>query len=316
MNEYTKYLVAILSVSVWPLLAAAQTVNIPDVNLEAAIRQELDKSTGDITRADMEALTKLEAPNVSIADLTGLEHAINLERLVLNDNEIRDVDPVSGLVISHLNLRNNHIDVFPGSLSLQKINFRFDNNVLIEPQRLPPEVTDGERLVNLSTRGWVGQGDAVLIDGFFLSGNKPSAVLIRGIGPTLGGMGVVGYLTFPEVLVHRIEAGNSPELVAKSTGESILVETLAGYPTSNHLGSTIQIATENVGAFPLERSNIERRVGGSGSGGRFSARLKIDPGNFWDAVLYTWLEPGNYTVTLSGKDGAEGIGMIEVYQVQ
>ena len=38
---------------------ASDVVNIPDEYLEQAIRNELDKPTGDITVADMEVLTSL-----------------------------------------------------------------------------------------------------------------------------------------------------------------------------------------------------------------------------------------------------------------
>ena len=41
-------------------LAPAQTVDIPDPGLHAAIRTALNKPTGDITIADMESLTVLD----------------------------------------------------------------------------------------------------------------------------------------------------------------------------------------------------------------------------------------------------------------
>ena len=65
-------------------MATAQTVDIPDPNLGAAIGIALGKSWGDpITTADMAALTELIALNANISDLTGLEFATNLTRLDL-----------------------------------------------------------------------------------------------------------------------------------------------------------------------------------------------------------------------------------------
>src|SRR5690606_6171645 len=43
------------------------------------------------------------------------------------------------------------------------------------------------RLVNLSSRAYLGTGDDVLIAGFIIDGNVPKRILIRGIGPGLTG---------------------------------------------------------------------------------------------------------------------------------
>ncbi len=68
----------------------ALPVEIPDPELEAKIRSALDKPTGEITQADMESLTILNAtasPAHYIVDLTGLEAAVNLTILELSFNE-------------------------------------------------------------------------------------------------------------------------------------------------------------------------------------------------------------------------------------
>ena len=84
-------------------------VVIPDANLRAVIENSLGKaSSAMITRADMSTLTRLDAPNANIRDLTGLEFANNLIRLDLgeewvsgdgnrNSNEISDFSPLAGL---------------------------------------------------------------------------------------------------------------------------------------------------------------------------------------------------------------------------
>lgn len=75
-----------------PLTVTAQTVNIPDPNLRAAIEQRLGKARGDtITVADMAALTELSALKANISDLTGLEDATNLTRFSLEYNCISDI---------------------------------------------------------------------------------------------------------------------------------------------------------------------------------------------------------------------------------
>ncbi|MCL0107948.1 hypothetical protein M1N70_03085 [Peptococcaceae bacterium] len=59
-----------------------------DTNLEAAIRQELGKPTGNITKEDMAELTNLGANERRITDLSGLEYAVNLTWLSLGSNPL------------------------------------------------------------------------------------------------------------------------------------------------------------------------------------------------------------------------------------
>jgi hypothetical protein len=78
-------------------------VSIPDDNLRAKVEEALDFAVptytpGDpIDTSDMEALTLLSANGAGIVDLTGLETAINLERLFIYSNNISDLSPISGL---------------------------------------------------------------------------------------------------------------------------------------------------------------------------------------------------------------------------
>ena len=73
--RFTFFLLIFLTLS---LTATAQVVDIPNSNLRAAIENALGKSAGvPITVDQMAALTRLEAQNVNISDLTGLEHATN-----------------------------------------------------------------------------------------------------------------------------------------------------------------------------------------------------------------------------------------------
>jgi hypothetical protein len=55
------------------------------------------------------------------------------------------------------------------------------------------------RLVNVSTSGFVGQGDQALVPGFFVGGDAPKQLLIRAVGPGLTQFGVGGVLTDPQL---------------------------------------------------------------------------------------------------------------------
>ena len=101
-------------------------ITIPDANLRAVIEDSLNKARGEaITAAEMATLTRLEAPNSRVRDLTGLEYATELTVLNLgyvltngnrvNSNSISDLSPLSSLTkLTELNLfRNTIADLSP-----------------------------------------------------------------------------------------------------------------------------------------------------------------------------------------------------------
>ena len=85
--------------------------DIPDPNLRAAIEKALGKASGaPITPAEMATLTRLEAQQAGISDLTGLESATNLTDLFLKGNSISDISPLSGLTqLTGLGLNGNDV---------------------------------------------------------------------------------------------------------------------------------------------------------------------------------------------------------------
>ncbi len=97
------------------------TVRIQDANLRAVIEDSLNKASGaPITPSEMASLTRLEAPNSNISDLTGLEFATGLtvldlgyevvDNTLVNSNSISDITPLSGLTnLTRLSLSGNSI---------------------------------------------------------------------------------------------------------------------------------------------------------------------------------------------------------------
>jgi hypothetical protein len=62
--------------------------------------------------------------------------------------------------------------------------------------------SSGTVLANISTRGFVGSGNDVLIGGFILGGTSGSAdLIIRGLGPTLTGLGIPEALLDPAITI-------------------------------------------------------------------------------------------------------------------
>lgn len=84
---------------------------------------------------------------------------------------------------------------------------------------------DGERLLNLSSRALVGSGADVMIAGFVIEPGPEKEILVRAIGPALGGYGVQNPLQDPVLQIvdanGRMIASNVgwPEVLAEKFAE-------------------------------------------------------------------------------------------------
>ena len=102
---------------------------MPDASLRTAVRSALNLDAGEtLTQADMENLTELAAKNSQISNITGLDHATNLETLDLRDNTISNINALSGLTgLETLKLKGNtlsSITPLSGLTSLLLLNLR------------------------------------------------------------------------------------------------------------------------------------------------------------------------------------------------
>ncbi len=133
------------------------------------------------------------------------------------------------------------------------------------------------RLSNVSARSFVDVGGGVLIAGFVVAENT-RAVLIRGIGPTLGSFGVSGPIAQPQLRLYNI-----------SNNQQFVVADNVGWTNATN-ASAIDATAKAVHAFDFT------------------------PGSKDSAMLLT-LPPGNYSAQVSGVNSTTGNGMIEVYEV-
>ncbi len=138
------------------------------------------------------------------------------------------------------------------------------------------DVTSGARLINLSARMNVTAGEGTLIAGFVIAGNAPETLLIRGVGPTLAALGVTGVLADPQIAVF---SGRS-----QITGND-------NWGSGPGTAAQISSASAQVGAFALQNGSK-------------------------DAALLITLQPGVYTVQVSGIADTTGVALIEIYEVQ
>lgn len=111
---------------------------------------------------------------------------------------------------------------------------------------LPPK-----QLVNISTRMRVLTGENVLIGGFIITGADPKKVVIRGIGPSLGSLGIAEPLADPTLELHQgdVTLAMNDNWKTRTDGGSQQAEIEAtGIPPASDLESAL-VATLNPGSY-------------------------------------------------------------------
>jgi hypothetical protein len=185
----------------WALLsdpAASAAVIFPDPNLEAVIREAINRPTGDIEESDLLGITYLEGSGRGITDLTGLEYCVNLDELRPYDNQIVELLPLAGLTkLRTLILARNHIaDLSPlaGLTDLTWLNL--DENTIENVSPLAGltnlrllelahnQISDARPLAGISSLyqlnlSYNAIGSASQLDGLVLSGSGQCTLLLH-----------------------------------------------------------------------------------------------------------------------------------------
>ncbi len=138
------------------------------------------------------------------------------------------------------------------------------------------DTNSNSRLTNVSARMNVTIGEGTLIAGLVIAGNTPKTVLVRGVGPTLSAFAVAGVLADPQIAVYS---------------GSTLVASNDNWETGTSTAVQISDASAQVGAFALAAGSK-------------------------DAALLLTLQPGAYTVVVSGVSNTAGVALVEVYDVK
>ena len=134
---------------------------------------------------------------------------------------------------------------------------------------------DDGKFVNLSTRTLVKTGEEVMIGGFVIEGGSRE-VLIQAVGPELADRGISSVLADPVLTVtNTTDAANPIELMVNDNWEDT-----QGQLISDLWGGSPSLTADSLSA----------------------------------AVVLT-LEAGNYTAKVEGKDGATGVALVEVYEM-
>ena len=120
---------------------------IPDPNLRAAVRTALGIAPNlRITIDAMRRLTTLNAVQLGIADLTGLEYATNLTHLYIGDNLISDINPLAHLTnLRRLEMLRNqviNISVLESLVNLEYLRLAGNPITDTSPLRSLPKLID------------------------------------------------------------------------------------------------------------------------------------------------------------------------------
>ena len=146
---------------------------------------------------------------------------------------------------------------------------------LVEVYDLSPVASSN--LSNISTRSFVQTGEHVMIGGFIVQGSGPKRVIIRAIGPELTQFGIPDALANPTLELHN----GSGALIGSNDDWQTTI--LGGIITSNQV-SDIQ----NSGHAPTAAS---------------------------ESAIIANLQPGNYTAIVRGVSNANGVVLVEVYDL-
>jgi Leucine-rich repeat (LRR) protein len=92
--------------------------------IEAAIRKAAKKSTGELTKADLEKITALDLRGNKLTDVKGLEKLTHLKELHLDDNQLTNVKGLEKLTnLTELFLQYNQLTDVKGLEKLTQLEY-------------------------------------------------------------------------------------------------------------------------------------------------------------------------------------------------
>ena len=138
-------------------------------------------------------------------------------------------------------------------------------------------------MINFSVRTRAGTGADTLIAGFTITGDNTRNILLRAVGPALAPFGISDSLPDPVLTLYR---------------DDHAIATNDDWALNTTIWLSLKEAFATVGAFPLSSTANASQL--------TSSR---------DAALLISLAPGSYTVHVSGKTGARGVALVEIYEV-
>ncbi|HNR30346.1 MAG TPA: leucine-rich repeat domain-containing protein [Candidatus Hydrogenedentes bacterium] len=155
---------------------------IRDAALESAVRAALGKPFGCLSRNDLLRVTEIQAANLNIHTLDGIENCKNLRILNLKNNLIQSITPLTTLInLTFLDLGFNevsHLEPLAGLFFLDQLYL--DGN----------EILDLKPLVANAVNGGLGDGDILVLPATVLGSDNEIQEIFRDDVQTLHNAGV------------------------------------------------------------------------------------------------------------------------------
>ena len=160
----------------------------------------------------------------------------------------------------------------------RNVTVNSSSSVLVDYQANETPPPSPSKLTNISTRGWVGTGDSVMIGGFIITGNTAKKVLITAKGPALADANVPSVLGDPNLTLYNSNgqpilsnddwatAANAAEIQAHPAGPRYALEAAIltilnpGTYTAIVRGAGSTTGNALVEVYDLDASNTSTRL--------------------------------------------------------
>jgi hypothetical protein len=192
----------------------------------------------------------------------------------------------SGRALRRMTSSIDPVPMFPQS----RYAFPFDG--LINPRlgELAPS-TPGTQLKNLSVRAYSGPGEATLIVGASVSGNRPKSLLWRAAGPSLAAFGVGGVMANPLLTTFR---GAATDLIN---------DNWADYDRE-----MLEVVSAESGVFRFNQGSLDSALLGSFAPGGWTAHVTAATGGAGVALLEIYAADIDTTTRLGGLSARGRVG--------
>ncbi|OIR06297.1 Two component regulator propeller [mine drainage metagenome] len=173
----------------------------------------------------------------------------------------------------------------PGLYTMQSSDASGNGGTILSEIYDADSTTAASKMMGLSCNGYVSGDGTTLTAGFVVGGTVPQRVLVRGVGPGLAAQGVAAPLSDPKIALYSISNGISTKIAANDNWE-----TQTALTSSQVLADAGQLdaAFTQTGDFALASGST-------------------------DSAMLVTLNPGVYTLVVSGANNTSGTALAEIY---
>lgn len=270
--------IAISGTGTKKVLIRAVGPRLADFGIDNALedpRMELRKFVGNTTVFVADNDDWVDAPNLAeILVASDQAFAFPLDGSLQGGTD----DTVSSVIL---------IDLAPGSYSasVEGLGSNLTGLTIVEVYAISGVTAE---LLSISTRGVAGSGNNVMIPGFAIT-ERPTTLLIRGIGPSLSTFGVPNVLPDPRITIYRKENGSDVSILSNDDWGQPPFPSSPPHPWNDV--QAVQTTAADAYAFPLALDSL-------------------------DSSVVVTLNPGVYTVVSDDVDGSGGVMLVEVYLIR